>query len=53
MDSTVYGVARSSPQRFYAHHLAAHSSAVVFADVVTLHMYATELQFKLSAGIAS
>ena len=53
MDSTVYGVARSSPQRFYAHHLAAHSSAVTFADVVTLHMYATELQFKLSAGIAS
>ena len=53
MDSTVYGVARSSPQRFYAHHLAAHSSAVTFADVVTLHMYAAELQFKLSAGIAS
>ena len=24
-----------------------------YADVVTLHMYATELQFKLSAGIAS
>ena len=34
-------------------HLAAHSSAVTFADVVTLHMYAAELQFKLSAGIAS
>ena len=58
MDSTVYGVARSSHrtlQRFYARtpHLAAHSSAVTFADVVTLHMYAAELQFKLSAGIAS
>ena len=47
----VYGIARSSPQRFYVHHLAAHASAVVFADTTTIHMCASEMSFKLSVGV--
>ena len=50
-DSTVYGIARSSPRGFYAHHLAAHASAVIFADVTTVHMCASEMVFKLSVGM--
>ena len=50
-DATVYGIARSSPTRFYTHHLAAHSSAIVFADAVTVHMSAAEQLFRLSVGM--
>ena len=50
-DSTVYGIARSSPRRFYVHHLAAHASTVVFADTTTVHMCASEMMFKLSVGM--
>ena len=35
-DSTVYGVGRASPRTFLAHHVAAHSSAVVMADAITV-----------------
>ena len=50
-DSTVYGVARSSPRTFYAHHIAAHSHAVVMADAVTVHTCACALAFRLSIGM--
>ena len=47
----MYGVARSPPRRFYVHHLAAHASAVVFADTTTVHMCASEMMFILSVGM--
>ena len=50
-DSTVYGIARSSPRTFYAHHMAAHSAAVVMADAVTLGSHATMLAFRQSIGM--
>ena len=50
-DSTVYGVARSSPRTFYAHHMTAHSHAVVMADAVTVCTHATALAFQLSIGM--
>ena len=31
-DTTIYGTSRSSPNKFYPHHLAAISAAVVTAD---------------------
>ena len=34
-DYTAYGESRSSPRDFYSHHLAAHSAAIVLADVDT------------------
>ena len=52
-DSTVYGIGRASPRTFLAHHLAAHSSAVVMANAVTVHDYAAKLAVSLSAGVAA
>ena len=49
--STVYGTARSSPRTFLAHHLAAHSSAVVTADAAAVHSYAIALAFRLTTGL--
>ena len=37
VDTTEYGQSPASPRTYYRHHLAAHSAAVVFADVVTIH----------------
>ena len=51
-DSTVYGIARSSPRTFYAHHLAAHSQAVVMADATTAISAAKKLAHRLSIGVA-
>ena len=50
-DSTIYGSARSSPRTFLAHHLAAHSSAVVTADAAAVHSYAIALAFRLTTGL--
>ena len=44
----VYGTARASPQRYYPHHVAAISSAVVSADAHTLAIAACSMSFKLS-----
>jgi len=43
-DSTVYGLSPSSPQRFYGHHTAAISAAIVFADAVTVVNEAARIQ---------
>ena len=50
-DSTVYGTARSSPRTFYAHHVAAHSAAVVFADAGTIHDVASSMSLRVTLGI--
>ena len=50
-DSTVYGSGRASPQGFYAHHVAAISSAVVNADALTVVNAASSMGFKLSVGM--
>ena len=52
-DSTVYGSGRASPQSFYAHHVAAISSAVVHADALTVLNAAASMSFKLSVGMAA
>ena len=49
--STVYGVGRASPRTFLAHHVAAHSSAVVMADAVTVSTFRAQLSFRLSVGV--
>ena len=48
-DYTVYGESRSSPQDFYRHHLAAHSAAVVFADVCSILNEASSVGFRATA----
>ena len=35
-DATVYGTSRASPHCFYAHHIAAISSAIVLANALTV-----------------
>ena len=50
VDYTVYGESRSSPRDFYRHHLAAHSQAVVFADVSTLLDAAANKAYWLARG---
>ena len=50
-DSIVYGSGRASPQGFYAHHVAAISSAVVHADALTVVNAASSMSFKLSVGM--
>ena len=52
-DSTVYGIAPTSPRRFYAHHMAAHSAAIVQADAVTVHTAAAQLSLRLSLGLTA
>ena len=51
-DSTQYGTARVSPQRFYQHHVAAISAAVVQADAQTILNAAATMSVALSLGIA-
>ena len=46
-DSTVYGSSRASPRAFYAHHTAAISSAIVFADANTILNAGSYLSFSL------
>ena len=47
-DSTVYGSSRASPRSFFAHHLAAISSAIVHADALTLVNHGSNLSFQLT-----
>ena len=47
-DHTRYGASPSSPQDYYNHHLAAHSSAVVFADVDSILTGAATQNFFLA-----
>ena len=35
-DSTMYGMGSASPSSFYRHHLAAISSALIFADILAI-----------------
>ena len=37
--------------KWHAHHMAAHSAAVVLADAVTLHRAADEMSMRLSLGV--
>ena len=53
MDTTRYGVARSSPATFYRHHLAAHSAAVVHADATTILNTVASLSFFLTQRAAA
>ena len=50
-DYTAYGTARSSPHRFYAHHSAAISAAIVFADARTIDAAAAHMSWLVSVGV--
>ena len=50
-DSTRYGLSRSSPRTFLAHHRAAISAAVVLADATTISLAAPAMSFKLTMGL--
>ena len=50
-DSTRYGLLRSSPRTFLAHHRAAISAAVVLADTTVL-LAAPAMSFKLTMGMS-
>ena len=50
IDSTVYGQSRGSPRTFYAHHLAAISASIVYADAETLLSRAVTLSVALARG---
>ena len=47
-DYTDYGDSTASPRSFYLHHLAAHSAALVFADVTTILNDAEHRSFVLT-----
>ena len=49
-DFTQYGEARASPKDYYRHHLAAHCSAVVYADATALLTAAANLGYGLVQG---
>ena len=49
-DFTQYGEARASPKDYYRHHLAAHCSAVVYADAAVLLNEAANLGYGLVRG---
>ncbi len=52
-DSTRYGLSRSSPHTFLAHHRAAISAAVVLADATTILLLAAPaMSFKLTMGMS-
>ena len=50
-DSTRYGTSPASPRSYYAHHLAAISAAIVYADALTVLNAAAHLSFLLSVGL--
>ena len=54
-DATVYGASRARLARptdcFYAHHVAATSSAIVLANARTVLNAASSMGFKLSVGL--
>ena len=47
-DSTIYGSSRASPRSFFAHHLAAISSAIVHTDALILVNHGSNLSFQLT-----
>ena len=51
-DSTIYGTSKTSPSTYLAHHLAAISSAIVFADATSVMHAAAVMSFRLSMGLA-
>ena len=51
-DSTRYGVSRSSPSTFYAHHSAAISHAIVSADATVLLDSAASINYRLAHGLS-
>lgn len=53
LDSTIYGTNRASTRSFYAHHVAAISSAILRADATTLVNAATSLAFWATLGAAT
>ena len=50
-DSTIYGVARSSPRTHLTHHLAAISHAIVTADAATVLEFAAVLNARLTLDL--
>ena len=44
-DSTCYGTARTSPRSYFAHHTAAISAAIVFADATSIMHAAAAMSF--------
>jgi hypothetical protein len=48
----VYGIARSSPRSFYAHHTAAISAAIALADASTILRGTAAAAFRLVHGLA-
>ena len=51
-DSTLYGTSKTSPSTYPAHHLAAISSAIVFADATSVMHATAVMSFRLSMGLA-
>ena len=51
-DSTIYGTSKTSPSTYLAHHLAAISSAIAFADATSVMHAADVMSFRLSMGLA-
>ena len=51
-DGTVYGTSRAATRSFFAHHVAAIASAVVFADALVLENEAASLDFQSTLGPA-
>ena len=51
-DSTRYGLSRSSPRTFLAHHRAAISAAVVLVNATTISLAAPAMSFKLTMGMS-
>ena len=49
-DTTIYGTSRSSPRKFYQHHLAAVSAAIVTADAKVIATATTEMNKHLTHG---
>ena len=50
-DYTQYGLARSSPRTFYAHHAAAISMTIVLAEAIIIRNAASAMMFSLTNGL--
>ena len=51
LDNTRYGESRASPTRFYPHHAATISHAIVSADALTVRLAAASLSAALTTGV--
>ena len=48
--TTIYGTSRSSPRKFYPHHLAAISAAIVTANAKVIATAAAGMNKRLTRG---